>query len=176
MAPAPNSSAPFAGANNRKAAAGRASSARKATRPRSDTRVSGEKVDVSTSRTPVTLVTGYAERAMLIQVGAALTARDRVVSRVNEVVTTYTTPAKAQSELQKFERRGSTARKDLEREVRRTRTRFERQLRRRRRNLERTVTTFEKRRDAAARNLSAQVETRLKESTGFVQERVLNRV
>lgn len=74
----------------------------------------------------------YAERAILIPVGAALLARDRVVSGVNDTLTTYSSPSKTQAQLRKFERRGSTARKRLEREVRKARTSVERELRRRR--------------------------------------------
>ncbi len=76
----------------------------------------------------------YAERAVLIPVGAALIARDRVVSSVNDAISTYASPSKAQTQLHKFERRGVTARNRLEREVRKTRTRVERELRQRRRD------------------------------------------
>src|SRR5271170_5232621 len=98
------------------------------------------------------------ERAVLIPVGAALIARDSLVSSVNDVVTTYSTPAKAQGQLKKFERRGTTARKGLEREVRKTRTRVERELRQRRHGLDKTVTQLEKRRDSVGKTLSDQVE------------------
>ncbi len=74
----------------------------------------------------------YAERAVLIPVGAALTARDRVVSSVNDTLTSYSSTSKAQAQLRKFERRGATARKRLEREVRKARTSVERELRKRR--------------------------------------------
>jgi hypothetical protein len=74
----------------------------------------------------------YAERAVLVPVGAALTARDRVVSSVNDTVTTYSSASRAQAQLRKFERRGATARKRLEREVRKARTSVERELRKRR--------------------------------------------
>jgi hypothetical protein len=74
----------------------------------------------------------YAERAVLIPVGAALIARDRVVSGVNDTITRYSSPSRAQAQLRKFERRGNTARKRLEREVRKARTSFERELRKRR--------------------------------------------
>jgi hypothetical protein len=76
----------------------------------------------------------YAERAVLIPVGAALIARDRVLSGVNDAISTYASPSKAQTQLHKFERRGATARNRLEREVRKTRTRVERELRQRRRD------------------------------------------
>jgi hypothetical protein len=63
----------------------------------------------------------------------------------------------------------------LEREVRKTRTRFERELRQRRGQLD-------KRREAVAKSISTQVEQtssqvqgRLKDGAEFVQERVLHR-
>lgn len=103
------------------------------------------------SRSTVELAGDYAERAVLIPVGAALTARDRVVASVNEAIASYATPAKAQTQLRKFERRGTTARNRLEREVRKTRTRVERDLRQRRRELER-------RRGHLAKSFTTQVE------------------
>lgn len=103
------------------------------------------------SRSTTALAGDYAERAVLIPVGVALTARDRVVSSVGEVISSYSTPAKAQTQLRKFERRGATARNRLEREVRKTRTRVERELRERRQELDR-------RRDDIAKTLTAQVE------------------
>jgi hypothetical protein len=81
----------------------------------------------------------YAERAVLIPIGAALTARDRVVASVSDTVSKYSSPAKTQAQLRRFERRGVTARKRLEREVRKARIRVERELRQRRREIERTV-------------------------------------
>jgi hypothetical protein len=74
----------------------------------------------------------YAERAILIPVGAALIARDKVVSSVGDTITSYSSTSKAQAQLRKFERRGNTARKRLEREVRKARTSVERELRKRR--------------------------------------------
>jgi hypothetical protein len=73
-----------------------------------------------------------AERAVLIPVGAALIAREQVASSVGDVISIYSSPTKAKTQLRKFERRGATARNRLEREVRKTRTRFERELRQRR--------------------------------------------
>jgi|HubBroStandDraft_6_1064221.scaffolds.fasta_scaffold71635_2 hypothetical protein len=139
---------------------------------------------------PVDRVGDYAERAVLIPVGAALVARERVLSSVSDAFSSYSTPTKAQAQLRKFERRGSTARTRLEREVRKTRTRVERELRERRRELE-------ERRDSLTKSISAQVEqtqtqlekaqaqiedavrARLEDGTDFasrVQERVLNLV
>src|ERR1700753_1460511 len=102
------------------------------------------------------VVGDYAERAVLIPVGAALIARDRVVSTVSETISSYSSSTKAQAQLKKFERRGATARKRLEREVRKTRVRVERDLRQRRKAIERsytdTINEFETRRDRITKN------------------------
>jgi hypothetical protein len=114
----------------------------------------------------------YAERAVLIPVGAALTARDRVISTVNGTISTYSTPSRAQAQLRRFERRGATARNRLEREVRKARVRVERQLRQRRRVIERTVGELDDRRETVAKNgseLANELATR-------IQENVLSRV
>src|SRR5205823_813480 len=84
-------------------------------------------------------VQGYATRAVLVPVGAALEARDRVV----ELARGYRTPELAQRrierDLKRFERRGTTARNRVERELKRTRTRVERELRQRRNRVQRVV-------------------------------------
>jgi hypothetical protein len=93
----------------------------------------------------------YAERAVLIPVGAALLARERVATSVGDVLATCSSPTKTRAQLRSFERRGGTARTRLEREVRKTRTRVERELRERRRELERQ-------RERLTKSLSDQVE------------------
>lgn len=106
----------------------------------------------------------YAERALLIPVGAALTAREKVVSTVNDTFSNYSSTSKAQAQLRRFERRGATARNRLEREVRKARVRVERELRQRRREIEKTVSDLEKRRDAAVKNgqdFASQVQERI---------------
>ena len=95
------------------------------------------------ARNTVDVFGDYAERAVLIPVGAALIARDRVVSTVNDTISSYGSTTKAQAQLRRFERRGTTARNRLEREVRKARVRVERELRQRRRDLEQTVSTLE---------------------------------
>ena len=110
----------------------------------------------------------YAERAVLIPVGAALIARDRVVNSVSDTFATVSSTSKAQQQLKKFERRGVTARKRLEREVRKARVRVERELRQRRRELDKTVSEIEDRRDAIAKNGS--------DLANQVQERILSLV
>src|SRR5215207_3528004 len=74
-----------------------------------------------------------AERAVLIPLGAALEARDRVTGTVTKLVAPYRSRSALESQLTRFERRGGTARTELEREVRRTRTRLERETRNARR-------------------------------------------
>jgi len=117
----------------------------------------------------------YAERAVLIQVGAALIARDRVVETVSDTVSSYSSPTRAQAQLRRFERRGTTARNRLEREVRKARTRVERKLRLRRREIKSTVTDFEERREAIAKN-GTELANRVPEIANRVQERILNLV
>lgn len=86
-----------------------------------------------------------AERAVLVQVGAALEARDRVLSTVNGVVELTTKRTAAEKQVKRLEKRGATARTRVEREVKKTRTRVERELRQRRARLERTLKTNERR-------------------------------
>jgi hypothetical protein len=114
------------------------------------------------------VVGNYAERALLIPVGVALTARDKVVSGVSDTISTYSTTTKAQAQLRRFERRGATARNRLEREVRKARVRVERELRQRRRELGKTVGEIEDRRDSIAKNGT--------EFANQVQERILSLV
>jgi F0F1-type ATP synthase membrane subunit b/b' len=91
------------------------------------------------ARNRVQQVQDLAERAVLVQVGAALEARDAVVGTVGTIADTTTNRTHAERQLKKFERRGAGARTQLERELRKTRTRVQRELRQRRQRLERTV-------------------------------------
>jgi hypothetical protein len=118
------------------------------------------------ARNTVDVFGDYTERAVLIPVGAALIARDRVVSSVNDVVSSYGSTTKAQAQLRRFERRGTTARNRLEREVRKARVRVERELRQRRTDLEKTVSSLEERRDTVAKNVT--------ELPSRLQERILS--
>lgn len=98
---------------------------RKAARPKRQT-------STNTSASAATKNASVAERAVLIPVGAALIAREKVVTGVNDTISSYSSTSRAQAQLRKFERRGNTARKRVEREVRKARTSVERELRRRR--------------------------------------------
>ena len=117
----------------------------------------------------------YAERAVLIPVGAALIARDRVVSTVSDTISSYSSTTRAQAQLRRFERRGVTARNRLEREVRKARVRVERELRQRRREIESTVSELEERRDAITKN-SGDLATRVPDLANRVQDRILSLV
>jgi hypothetical protein len=99
-----------------------------------------------------------AERAVLIPVGAALEARDRVTDRVGELVTTTRSRSALEQQLERFERRGGSARRELEREVRRTRTRLERQTRTTRRGFDRQRTQVGKNLDLNVEALTNRVE------------------
>jgi hypothetical protein len=118
----------------------------------------------------------YAERVVLIPVGAALIARDRVVDSVSDTLSTYSSTSKTQAQLRRFERRGMTARNRLEREVRKARVRAERQLRQRRRTFETTVSDLEERRDAFTKTSGDLFVSRVPELANRVQERFLNLV
>lgn len=161
-------------AKARKPARKAGSSRSKATQAKSDrTRAahqaeSAARQAQTATRETVGVFGDYAERAVLIPVGAALTARDRLVSSVNDTISSYSSTSKAQAQLRRFERRGATARNRLEREVRKARVRVERELRQRRREIEKTVSDLEKRRDAVAKNGSELVDQ--------VQERILSLV
>ena len=127
------------------------------------------------SRDTAQVVGDYAERAVLIPVGAALIARDRVVSTVTGTISTYSSSTKTQQQLRRFERRGVTARNRLEREVRKARVRVERDLRQRRRTIEKSVSELEDRRDAITKS-SSDLANRIPELVENAQERILSLV
>lgn len=99
-----------------------------------------------------------AERAVLIPVGAALEARDRVAGTVDQLVSTTRSRTALERQLDRFERRGGSARTQLEREVRRTRTRLERRTRTARRGFERQRTQVSKNLDLNVETLTSRVE------------------
>ncbi|HWW90478.1 MAG TPA: hypothetical protein VNY35_06845 [Solirubrobacteraceae bacterium] len=117
----------------------------------------------------------YAERALLIPVGAALVARDKVVSTVSDTISTYSSSSKTQAQLRRFERRGATARNRLEREVRKARVRVERELRQRRRVIEKSVNDLDSRRETVAKQVP-DIANRVPELANRVQERILSLV
>ena len=62
--------------------------------------------------------------------------RDAVMETVEDLRTKYSTRTKAEQQLRRFERRGSSAVKGIERDAKKTRTRVERELRQRRARIE----------------------------------------
>jgi len=153
-------------ANRRKAAATRRSTAAKraaatrssnraaTTRKRSAAARKAAATRAEAAKTPVDRVQEYAERAVLIPVGAALVVRDTAFAAVNDIVESVSTRDRAERQLKRFERRGATARNRLERQVRKTRTRAERTLRQRRTRLQRGLRGP----NATAKNVQSQVE------------------
>ena len=102
--------------------------------------------------TALEAIAAQAQRAVLIPVGATLIARDNVVETVKPYVKRETAQREVTKTLNRYERRGTTARNKLERQIKRTRTQLERTLRQRRnkvsglvkrnsRNIETTVKT-----------------------------------
>jgi hypothetical protein len=84
-----------------------------------------------------------AERAVLIPIGAALEARDRVNGAVTELVAPVRSRRELERRLTRFEKRGRT-----------TRTRFEREVRDARRGIERRRTLAQRRVGANVEGLS----------------------
>jgi hypothetical protein len=147
-AAAPVSATPRASARRApRARARRATRARRAATAstrRSTTRAPRTRVGTSTAPvavTPIAQAQQLAERVVLIPLGAALEARDRVADTVDEIVAKYGSVGAVDRQLKRFERRGGRARTRLEREVRKTRTRLEREARHRRTRLEREATS-----------------------------------
>src|SRR3954453_5377168 len=123
----------------KKAAATRSRNQAAQARRRSAAAAKAAATRAENTKTPLDKAVEYAEKAVLVPVGAVLVARDNVVSTVEDIRTNYSTPEKAQRELRRFERRGTTARNRVEREVRKTRTRVERELRQRRTRAQRVL-------------------------------------
>jgi len=109
-----------------------------------------------------------AERSVDVPFGAALTVADRVT----EIIEPFTAPETAnrelkgirtrvERELNRFERRGASARRKTRTRARRTRNRVERELRQRRRRVQTTV-----------KQNRVKAENGLKRAQTAVQERV----
>lgn len=133
----------------------------------------------TTSTSTMGTVSTYAERAVLIPVGAVLIARERLVDGVSDVISTYSTSTKAEAQLKRFEKRGSTVRDRIERDARKTRVRVERELRRRRRELDRTVSGIDRRMNRTVKGidrkrtaLASNIESTSSQIEGRVQARI----
>ncbi|MEO8091448.1 MAG: hypothetical protein ABI726_01910 [bacterium] len=119
------------------------------------------------------------ERAVDVPVGAALSAADRVNELVGPWTSTDTRDgelkdvrSRFERELNKFERRGGTARRKATQRVRRTRNRVEREVEQRRRSVETTVKENRRRAETTVKENRRKAEDSLKKAQTTVQERV----
>ncbi|MDX6683115.1 MAG: hypothetical protein QOG94_3154, partial [Solirubrobacteraceae bacterium] len=128
-------------ASNRAADARKAAAAKtKASATRARTRTAKQAADATSgARTRVERAGALAEKAVLVPVGAALISRDHALAAVDELRATYSTRTKTKNELRRFERRGTSALKSLERDAKKTRDRIGRELRLGRTRVERDV-------------------------------------
>jgi hypothetical protein len=118
-----------------------------------------------------------AERAVLIPVGAALTARDAVVDATKPYTAGRDSAEKelekvgkrVAADLRRFERRGNTARNRALREVKKTRTRVERELRQRRSAAVRTVKQNRREAEKQVRSTRREFERQVKATSREVQ-------
>lgn len=170
-----------AAATKRSTAAKKAATTRKRTAAKANTRTAARAAapKVEAPRSAVAQAQEVAEKAVLVPVGAALIARERVETVVTELRSSYGTRAAAEKELRRFERRGTTARNRLERDMKRNRTKLERELRQRRTRVERTLkqnrTRVERELKAFRRDVEKQVKTYRKD-VGARVELVTSRV
>ena len=133
-------------AQQRTSAATKRATTRAKTQSRATTRQAEAKTQTAakttakTSTRSIDRVGDLAERTALTGVGVVLTARDNVEKAVAELRSNYSTANKREARLKKFERRGSTARKSLERDVKKARTAVEKELKARRDRFGKVVT------------------------------------
>jgi len=162
---------------NRSAAAKKTAASRSAAaKRRSATAQKAAATRQLNQRNPLEQAQDVAEKAVLIPVGAALLARDRVVERVVDVAKPYrsreTAQRRIERDIKRFERRGTTARNRVERELKRTRTRVERELRQRRTRVERVVKRNRTRVEREAKSLQHDVRRQTKVAQTRVDEAV----
>jgi hypothetical protein len=119
------------------------------------------------------------ERAVDVPVGVALVAADRV----NAIVEPWTAPEtrdeelrsirqRVERELNKFERRGGTARRRASQRVRKTRNRVERELKQRRTSVESSVKENREKAETALKENRVKAEEQLKKARATFEERV----
>jgi len=106
----------------------RSTAATKAKSTATRTRTAAVK-DAEEAKSAVARAGEMAEKAMLVQVGAALIAKERVEDAVEKLRSTYSTRKKTETQLRRFERRGSSALKSIERDAKKTRARIEKDVR-----------------------------------------------
>lgn len=137
----------------------------------SNARAKAAKATVTEAKSGATLVGSYAEKAVLVPVGAALTARDKVVELVEEMLDTYSTRKKTEAQIKRFERRGISAKNRLETEARKARTRAGREVKKHKG----TVSGLDRRREDATKVVTGRVEdvgAQIKSVATMVQDTV----
>ena len=138
------------------------------TKPTPKTQKTTTTAKAAPKRTPADIVREGTERAVNVPVGAALTAADRV----NELVEPFTTNegrekelksirTRVERELNRYERRGGTARRKATQRARQTRNRVERELKQRRRSVETQVKQNRKKAEDGLKKARTQVEERV---------------
>ena len=101
---------PTTTATTRSAAAKKAAASRRANaRRRSAAAKRAAATRELNQRTPIQQAQDYAERALLIPVGAALVARDNVIDATKPYFNRDTVQRQVERDLRRFERRGTTA-------------------------------------------------------------------
>jgi hypothetical protein len=119
------------------------------------------------------------ERAVDVPVGAALVAADRVNAIVEPFTDTETRGRelkgirqRVERELNKFERRGGTARRKATQRVRKTRNRVERELKQRRTTVGTSVKENRQKAETALKENRTKAEEQLKKARATFEERV----
>jgi hypothetical protein len=147
-----------------------------ASKPAGKTRAARASASATSTQpmTSVEHVQQIAERVILVPVGAGLVVRDNIVSTVKGLATKYSSVDGIERELKRYEKRGTTARTRLERQVRRRRAKLERELRQRRRSVERAVAQNRKRVEREVTSVRKDVSKRSDFVTGRVEKLVSN--
>jgi hypothetical protein len=140
-------------------------------------KASAPKVEPTAPQTPIDRARDAAEqafrqveRAVTVQVGAVLEARDTVSGTVEDLQSRFGSPEAAEKEVKKFERRGTKARREVERTVKRNRKRIERELKTRRRKAEKRVTTERKRVEREAKTVVKRANGRADEAREAIRQ------
>ncbi len=123
-------------------------------------------------KTGVKLVETYAERAVLVPVGAALAAREAIAQTVGDLIETVSSTKKTEAQLKRFEKRGLTARNQVEREAVKARKRVEHAFAKRRTDVEKAVSKFDRRRSDVEKRVAGQVNDVSAKIDGTVRQAV----
>jgi hypothetical protein len=129
----------------------------------SKARTNAARATANEAKSGAALVGTYAEKAVLVPVGAALSASDRVVEIVTELIDTYSTRKKTEAQLKRFERRGVGVRTRVEQEARKARQRAAHEVGLRRRSVEKGVSELDHRREEATKAVTERVDVVSKE-------------